>query len=275
MKFIKMQGCGNDFIVVDAFQETVAEPGRAATKLCKRHFGIGADGLILVEPAKSGHGRMRMFNPDGGEAEMCGNGIRCVAHFLYTRKDQTADRLLIETGSGVREVVRQYRAGYGETYEVEMGSPLFLMPGPSGMVEAESGPAEISVAACKVSGTPLSMGNPHFVVFVENLEQCPVAEWGMQIEGTGLFKRGTNVEFVQILKETRLAQRTWERGAKETLACGTGAAASAAVAIAYGWAKSPVEVRLPGGSLFLRWDSRGPVYLSGDAVEVFHGEVEV
>lgn len=253
MKFIKMHGCGNDYVLVDG---ALDEPGAAARYLCNRRFGVGADGLITLEPAPVADAMMRIFNADGSEAEMCGNGIRCAA--LHLSAYQT-DVITIETLSG-RKVIRNMG---GNLFEVEMGKPEF--PG--------NGEAALDVKDRVFSGTRVSMGNPHFVVFVDDVEEFPVDEYGPLMER--LFEKGTNVEFVHVTGKGGLRQRTWERGVGETLACGTGACAAAAVAIEAGKVTSPVKVALTGGSLTIRWDGEGPIFMAGEAVEVFRGEVHL
>jgi diaminopimelate epimerase len=277
MKFVKMAGLGNDYVLIDLFQEELADPGMLAQCLCTRRSGIGADGLILLGPSGTADCSMRMFNPDGTEAEMCGNGIRCLARYYMAEKGGACDRIRVETRAGVREVTRHYHAGEGDRYEVNMGAPLFLAPGASGMVESKGGAEEIVIEhqGMKITGTPLSVGNPHFVVFVDDVTTCPVEEWGPAIERASFFDKGTNAEFVQVLDRHTLKQRTWERGAGETPACGTGATAAAAVAIAFGRAKSPVEVKLAGGVLDLRSDDAGSIYMAGAATEVFRGEIDL
>jgi len=283
MRFHKMHGCGNDFVLVDCFLEDVDDPSATAVQVCDRHIGVGADGLLLVEPPSdlgSEHAAgMRIFNPDGSEAEMCGNGIRCIAAYLCDAgRCASSDRVLIETAAGTRRVVVKDEGHGGERlFGVEMGVPVFLDLAGSGDGAAyRTGEGEISLALedRTISGTAVSMGNPHFVVFVDDLESCPVREHGPVIEKHPSFPHGTNVEFIKVLDRHTLSQRTWERGVGETIACGTGAAAAAAAAVRRSAVKSPVRISLRGGSLTVRWDGKnGPLWLSGEALEVFRGEL--
>lgn len=276
MKFVKMHGCGNDYVLVDSFREKVENPRDMALHLCRRRFGAGADGLILIMPpvdAASADARMRIFNADGSEAEMCGNGIRCMAALCLEKGLGRDGRVAIETPAGMRTVAHSDLPGGGVGFEVDMGVPAFLAL-PPGSAKPGEAPGAFTVEAGGgiFSGTPVSMGNPHFVVFVEDVDACPVQEQGSRIEGAPCFPDGTNVEFVQVLGEGAMKQRTWERGVGETLACGTGAAAAAAAAIRQGAVSSPVKMGLRGGDLFIRWDGEGTLFLSGAAVEVFRGE---
>ncbi|MFH2001933.1 MAG: diaminopimelate epimerase [Planctomycetota bacterium] len=271
MKFIKMHGCGNDYVLVDGFEQTIENPGAVARALCDRRFGIGADGFIVLEPAHGAQGRMRIFNPDGSEAEMCGNGIRCVARFLFEKTGQGGDKIEIETQAGKRVVTRQMENGL-EMFDVNMGKPVFLGKSDGGLVSV-SQPEEVlaDIGSVTITGVPVSVGNPHFVVFVDDMGVCPVREWGPAIERLPLFENGTNVEFIQVQARGRFRQRTWERGAGETLACGTGASAAAAVAVALGKAGNPVIAELLGGWLSLSIDDEGVVFMRGEAIEVFRG----
>ena len=264
MKFAKMHGCGNDYIVVDGFRQKIEDIRLTADRLCLRKYGIGADGLILLEASPSVDAKMRIFNSDGSEAEMCGNGIRCAARFLIV-EGYAQSPVSLETAAGLRVVSACTLQGGTPGFEVDMGAPVIN--------DRRLLTFQGAVSISEIEGTPVSMGNPHFVVFVDALEDFPVAECGSLIEKSSSFPEGTNVEFARILDETALVQRTWERGVGETLACGTGASAVAAVAIRRGWVKSPLTVKLTGGDVGIRWDGKGSIFLSGEAVEVFRGEI--
>jgi diaminopimelate epimerase len=209
---------------------------------------------------------MRIYNADGSEAEMCGNGIRCMARLLIRDRGHGPAPVVIDTQDGLKTVNYESLPGGGEFLEVEMGVPVF---------GSEGGEQTVALGGRTVLGTPVSMGNPHFVVFVEQVDGHPVERDGPALSGHPSFPEGTNVEFVQILDKEAFKQRTWERGAGETLACGTGASASAAVAMRRGLVESPVKVELRGGTLRIRWNPPEPLFMAGEAVEVFRGEIDI
>ncbi len=275
IRFTKMQGIGNDFVMVD----TIAEPLPAldladlARRANDRKFGVGGDGLILLERGESAPFRMRMFNPDGSESEMCGNGIRCFAKMLRDKGHLSTDKVDVETGAGT----------------------LHLEIKPSGMVSVNMGVAKLTRGEIGMSGeaseiyqevptetmsgtfpaTAVSMGNPHLVLFVADAESIPFTVIGPELEHHPLFPRRTNVHFIQVLDRQTLIQKTWERGAGATLACGTGACASAVAAFVTGRAERSAEMRLPGGSLFIDYLENGEVVMTGPAETVFEGELVV
>jgi diaminopimelate epimerase len=277
MKFSKMQGAGNDYVYVNGFEEEIADPGALARELSDRHFGIGSDGLILILPSSIAEVRMRMFNADGSEAEMCGNGIRCVAKYTYDHKLVDSTDIRIETASGVLPI-QMYIGPDGrvERARVDMGQPRLeraALP--------MTGPADERVIdqPCTIDGrqlkmTCVSMGNPHAVIYVEDVEQFPVAEVGARIENHSCFPRRTNVEFVQVLGPNEVIQRTWERGAGETLACGTGASAVTVAGVLTGRSERKILNHLRGGDLELEWLESGAVMMTGPAVEVFTGDYQ-
>jgi diaminopimelate epimerase len=278
MKFTKMQGAGNDYVYVNCFEEKVANPAEVAVKVSNRNFGIGSDGLILIMPSEVADVRMRMFNSDGSESEMCGNGIRCVAKYAYDHGIVGKKEITAETGAGI--LTLQLFAG--ETNKVEkvrvnMGAPRLSrkeipMIG-DGSVRVINEPLNILHTTFHI--TCVSMGNPHCVIFVDEAEKFPVEKYGPLIENHDLFPRRTNVEFVQILSPTEVRQRTWERGAGETLACGTGASAVTAAAVLNGLTGKKIINRLSGGDLEMEWADDGCIYMTGPAVEVFAGEIEI
>jgi len=269
MRFTKMHGTGNDYVYVDLFDETVSDAGALARVVSDRHTGIGADGLILLAPAESGDAdvRMIMYNADGSRAEMCGNGIRCLAALARAHGRTQEDSMRVETDSGVKEVELRK-----EGARVDMGDPEFDprkipvdLPGPR-IVDAP-----IEVEGQTFAMTCVSMGNPHAVVFVEDVEAVEIAWIGPAFERHPLFPQRVNVSFAEVVDPGHVKQRTWERGSGETRACGTGACAVCVAGVLTGRTATPLRSRLPGGELFLEWDDEGRVYMTGPAVEVFHG----
>ncbi|MCA1797463.1 MAG: diaminopimelate epimerase [Desulfuromonadaceae bacterium] len=275
MQFVKMHGLGNDYVYVDTSISAVEHPELLAREVSDRHFGIGSDGLILILPSEVADSRMRMFNADGSEAQMCGNGIRCVAKYLYDRKRVTGTTVNIETAAGVRsiEVVPGGDGKAGQAV-VHMGVPHLLR----GEIPMCGEPQEQALnAALQVEGETfevscVSMGNPHCVVFVEDVETFEVQKWGPLLETHAWFPERTNVEFVEIISSAEVKQRTWERGAGETLACGTGASAVVVAAYLTGRCERNIVTHLRGGDLFMEYVPQGYVRMTGPAVEVFQGE---
>lgn len=280
MKFVKMHGAGNDFVVVDGLAEDLESLDlvELSRRMCDRHFGIGSDGLILVLPSRTAAFRMRMFNPDGSEAEMCGNGIRCFAKYVYDRGLTLDTSFTVETLAGVKELRLSVEDRRVVRVRVDMGSPSFdpeAVP-----VKAQAGPdgvarVQLRVGGRRLEGTCLSMGNPHCVVLVEDIAAFPVEKIGPLIEDHRLFPRRTNVPFVQVLARDHLKVRVWERGAGETLACGTGACAAAVACALNGVSGRRAAVELPGGRLEIEWRGDNRVLLDGPAAEVFTGEFPV
>jgi diaminopimelate epimerase len=274
MKFTKMQGAGNDYVYIDGFVEQVADPAALARQVSNRNFGIGSDGLILILPSTCADVRMRMFNADGSEAEMCGNGIRCVAKYAYDHGLARKREMTVETGCGVL-ALQLFINGHGrvERVRVAMGEPGLTraslpMTGPA----AEHAMAvPLEVAGYQLALNCVSMGNPHAVVYVDDVEQFPVTRVGPLIERHDWFPQRTNVEFVQVLNPQEVIQRTWERGAGETLACGTGAAAVTVAGILTGRTGRSIINHLRGGDLQMEWPEGGQVLMTGPAVEVFSG----
>jgi len=277
MKFTKMQGIGNDYIYIDCFQEQVADPEEFARRASDRHFGVGSDGLILILPSQVADVRMRMFNADGSESEMCGNGIRCVAKYVYDHGLVRKTALRVETGNGVLDLqLFLGNDGLVAKVQVNMGLPILQraaipMTGPATETAVL---VPFVVAGHTLELTCVSMGNPHAVVYVDDVAAFPVTEIGPQIETSDWFPRRTNIEFVQIVSRTEVIQRTWERGAGETLACGTGASAVTVAGVLTGKTERKILNHLRGGELELEWLDNGPVLMTGPAVEVFSGEYE-
>ena len=276
MKFTKMQGAGNDYVYVNCFEEKIADPRKVAIQVSNRNFGIGSDGLILIMPSEKADLRMRMFNSDGSESVMCGNGIRCVAKYAFDHGILAKTEITAETGAGILTLqLVPDSNGKIEKVRVNMGPPRLTraeipMTGDaSATVIAE--PLTVLDRTFKI--TCASMGNPHCVIFVDHVEAFPVLTYGPLIENHKLFPRRTNVEFVQILSRTEVRQRTWERGAGETLACGTGASAVTAACVLNGLTDRKILNHLSGGDLEMEWDGDGSIYMTGPAVEVFNGEI--
>ncbi|MEI7833262.1 MAG: diaminopimelate epimerase [bacterium] len=277
MNFTKMHGLGNDFIVVDCLRgEHVAELVEATVRLCDRHRGIGADGLILVLPATDADFRMRIINSDGSEPEMCGNGIRCFAKFLYDTGLTTNTTLAIATLAGMIGAELTVTDGKVSAVRVDMGIPRLErvdipMIGDTGEVVDEP----LQVLGRTFSTTAVSMGNPHAVTFVEDVERFPLEQYGPLVENHPSFPRKTNAEFVEVISPTHLRMRVWERGAGITQACGTGACATLVAAVLTNRAERTATVELPGGPLHISWDVNEHVYMTGPAVAVFTGSVRI
>jgi len=275
MRFTKMHGAGNDYVYVNCFDQPLpADPVRLAVAMSDRHFGIGADGLILIAPSSRADARMVMYNADGSEAEMCGNGIRCVARYLHDHGLVPRPRLTIETGAGVLELELQIRSGCVDRVRVDMGVPI-LEAGriPTTLAGSPVVDVPLAVGGRTLTVTCVSMGNPHCVTFVDTLTDDWVLQIGPLVEVDAHFPRRVNAEFVQVLSPREVRQRTWERGSGETLACGTGACAVCVAGVLTGRTERRIVVHLAGGDLELEWSGDdGHVYLTGPAVEVFQGE---
>ena len=276
MKFTKMHGLGNDFVILNCLNETVANPSELAQDMCDRNFGIGADGLVLVlkSDLEEADFRMRIFNPDGSEPEMCGNAIRCFAKYLYERELTTKTDLNIETLAGIIKPKLILEDGEVELVKVDMGQPrLKRSEIPMKGEESKQVVQEpLYVAGEELKVTCVSMGNPHCVTFVDDAEAAPVRELGPQIETHDLFPEDINVEFIEVVNEAELKMRVWERGAGVTLACGTGACGSTVAAILNDFTEQKVTVHLLGGDLVIEWADDNHVYMSGPATEVFTGD---
>ena len=276
MKITKMQGLGNDYIYVNCLEETVADPAALARKISDRHFGVGSDGLVLIMPCEEADFRMRMYNADGSEAEMCGNASRCVGKYIHDRglSDKTEIRLM--TGAGIKILKLTLKDGKTESVRVDMGEPV---------LEAARIPVNVSGnpvvgAAVEAKGqafrmTCVSMGNPHAVIFVDDADSFDVHGIGAEIEVNPLFPRKTNVEFVTVKDRTHLRMRVWERGSGETLACGTGACATLVAAVLNGLCDKKAVLELNGGPLTVEWDPEtNHVFQEGPAEFVFDAEYD-
>ena len=275
MKFTKMHGAGNDYIFIEDFKDTIKNPSRLSVDMSNRNFGIGSDGLILILKSKNADFRMRMFNSDGSESAMCGNGIRCFAKYVYDHKLTDKENITIETGGGIKDLDLKIKDKKVDSVKVDMGEPLLLremipMLGEPGMVINENLHLPDGI---NFTITSVSMGNPHVIIFVEDAKNFPVAKYGPIIENFNLFPERTNVEFVQVLNRKEIIQRTWERDAGETMACGTGASAITVAGVLTKQTERKLTVHLSGGKLKTEWNEKNNhVYLTGPAVEVFKGE---
>lgn len=275
--FTKMQGIGNDFIVVNCLNDPLVEERLAeiSIKVNDRKFGIGGDGLILVLPSRMADFRMRMFNPDGSEAEMCGNGIRCFAKYVYDRKLVSDSTVKVETLAGVKVLKLITRGGKVENVRVDMGQPrLRRSEIPMRGEDTEKVVAEpLKADGKRYEITAVSMGNPHVVIFDDNIESFDLARVGPQIENHKSFPQRTNVQVVKVCSNSEIILRTWERGAGITLACGTGACAAVVASALNGKTVKRVNVHLPGGDLLVEWMGDNRVMMTGPAEEVFEGEI--
>lgn len=276
MRFAKMHGAGNDFVVIDGVKEQIPEQQlpAVARHACDRHFGIGGDGFILVLPSRAANFKMRMINPDGSEAEMCGNGVRVFAKYAFDRGLHTDPVMTVETLGGIKTIKLDTAGGKVRTARVDMGEPRLMrseipMKGDNTQVILEP----LKVAGKKIEITCVSMGNPHCVTFVDDVDAYPVEKMGPQIENHSVFPRRTNVEFAQIINPKEIKQRTWERGTGETLACGSGSCSSVVAGVLTERTTRRVTVHLRGGDLLIEWLGDNHLYMTGPAEEVFEGNV--
>ena len=275
IKFTKMHGLGNDYVYIDAINQNIENESTLAQFVSNRHFGIGSDGLILICKSNIADFKMRMFNSDGSEAEMCGNGIRCVGKFVYDKGLTNKTIVTIETLAGIKTLKLNTKDGKVETVRVDMGEPI-LNPKEIPVISNEEPVKNLVLEADdkKFKFTCVSMGNPHAITQVENTDNFDVEKYGKILEVDKAFPNKTNVEFIQIVDEEHVKMRVWERGAGETLACGTGACGTAVACYLNGETGRKVEVELLGGNLYIEWDEKdNHVYMTGPAVTVFEGEL--
>jgi diaminopimelate epimerase len=275
LHFTKMHGIGNDYIYINGFEETLpADLPKLARQLSPRHTSVGSDGLIVILPSKIADVRMRMFNADGSEAEMCGNGIRCVAAYSYDRRLCPRTQMAIETGGGVKyATVTLDELGRAGAVRIDMGEPV-LNAGdiPSAFTGGPVLMQPLTALAKTWPVTLVNMGNPHAVIFVKDVAAAPVETAGPALETDSAFPKRANIEFVQVIDREHLSMRVWERGAGETRACGTGACASAVAAALNGFANRSVTVKLLGGELMIAWDERtNRVHMTGPVAYVYDG----
>lgn len=275
MKFTKMHGIGNDYVYVNCFEESVKNPAEVSKFVSDRHFGIGSDGLILISPSAIADFRMNIYNADGSQAEMCGNGIRCVAKYVYDYGLTDKTEISVETLAGIKYLRLQVENGKVASVEVNMGAPI-LEPKEITVTVEESPVVNVPV---EVKGkiyhmTCVSMGNPHAIIFMNNVKDLDIAAIGPYFENHTVFPKRTNTEFVEVLDRNTVNMRVWERGSDETLACGTGACATTVACILNDKTENEVTVHLLGGDLKIRWDREAnQVYMTGPATVVFDGEI--
>lgn len=277
MKFTKMHGCGNDYVYVNCFKEQVADPSQLAIQVSDRHFGIGSDGLILICPSEQADFRMRMFNADGSEGKMCGNGVRCIAKYVYDYGLTDKTTISIETKGGIKYLELHVEDGKVQTVKVDMGEPILNAKEIPVDWEAEKMIEEkVTIDGQEYEMTCVSMGNPHAVVWVEDTASLPLEKIGPVFETHPMFPERVNTEFVQILNKKEVNMRVWERGSGETLACGTGACATAVACILNGKTEEEVVIHLLGGDLKIQYDKKtNHVFMTGPATTVFDGEIAV
>lgn len=275
IKFTKMHGLGNDYVYMDAIHQKIDNKSELARFVSNRHFGIGADGLILICKSDIADFKMKMFNQDGSEAEMCGNGIRCVGKFVYDKGLTNKKTLKIETLAGIKILKLNVDKGKVDTVEVDMGEPI-LSPEKIPVLSKEKIAKNLKIKSCDkiFYFTCVSMGNPHAITIVENVEKFDVKKYGENIEINKIFPNKTNVEFVEIIDKEHIKMRVWERGTGETLACGTGACATAVACNLNNLTSRHVFIKLLGGILEIEWKEDNHVYMTGPAVTVFEGNIE-
>lgn len=275
MRFTKMQGAGNDYVYIDCFRDPMPhDPAGLSRKMSDRHFGVGGDGLILICPSDKADARMRMFNADGTESEMCGNGLRCVAKYVYDHGLVRKPTMTIESGNSVKSFHLEIAGGQVNRVRVDMGEPI-LDPSRIPTTLPGNPPIEVSLPNSELATpvTCVSMGNPHCVTYVDTITDALVLGIGPKVERHPAFPRRTNVEFVRVNKPDEVTVRVWERGSGETLACGSGACAVVVASVLTKRTQRRITVHLPGGDLQLEWlETDNHVYMTGPAVEVFSGD---
>lgn len=273
MKFTKMQGLGNDYLYINCFEEKVKNPYELSIKMSDRHFGVGSDGIILIMPSEVADFKMRIINSDGSEAEMCGNGIRCFGKYVYDNKMTDKSIILVETLAGILVLEMTIQDGQVELVKVDMGEPILKASQVPVITDKERFVSEeIDVADQALKVTCVSMGNPHAVTYMDDVKNLKIETLGPKVEHHELFPRRINTEFVKVIDRDILEMRVWERGAGETLACGTGACAVLVSSVLNGVSNRKATVKLLGGELLIEWnESNNHVYMTGPAVKVFDG----
>ncbi len=275
LKFTKMQGAGNDYVYINGFETQVKDPETLAKRISDRHFGIGSDGLVLILPSQTCDFQMRMFNADGSEAEMCGNASRCIGKYVYDHKMTSKRSVTLETKAGIKTLKLSIKDNTVSEVEVDMGSPVLNgldIPVRLELEEVINYPLVVNNETFHI--TCVSMGNPHAIIYVADVDSTDPATHGRSIENHPFFPKQTNVEFVQVVNRSLLKMRVWERGSGETLACGTGACATLVASVLNNVCERAATVRLLGGDLKIEWRENGHIYMTGPAVTVFEGEIE-
>ena len=277
MKFTKMHGIGNDYVYVNCFKETVEHPSEMAIKVSDRHFGIGSDGLILIKPSEVADGKMEMYNADGSQGAMCGNGIRCVAKYMYDYGITDKTSISVETKSGIKYLDLTLKNGKVDTVKVNMGAPILRaseIPVVSEKEQVISEPVTADGKEWKI--TCVSMGNPHAITYIDDVKHLEIEKIGPKFENHEIFPDRVNTEFVHVIDRNTVEMRVWERGSGETYACGTGACAVAVSSILNGLTEEEVTVKLLGGDLKIFWDRQeNRIYMTGSATTVFDGEIDL
>lgn len=274
MKFTKMNGCGNDYVYINCFEENIENPQKLAIEMSNRNFGVGSDGIILICPDEEADFRMRMFNADGSEAQMCGNGIRCVGKYVYDRGLTDKKRISVNTLAGIKYLDFEIENEKVKLVKVDMGEPI-LQAEKIPVINDVSPVIDKKIEACEKEFlfTCVSMGNPHAITFVDDTDSFDVEKYGKEIEVSPVFPERTNTEFVQLVSREHIKMRVWERGSGETLACGTGTCASVVACVLKGLTERKVKVDLLGGTLYIEWNEEdNHVYMTGPAEISFDGE---
>ena len=277
MKFVKMQGCGNDYVYIDGSKETVENKPEVVRKLSDRHFGIGGDGVIFINPSKIADFEMEMYNADGSRSEMCGNGIRCVAKYVYDYGLTDQTEITIESAGKIKYIRLFIKDGKVDQVRVNMGAPELSAVNVPVKAETEQViDAPITVEGTEYRMTCVSMGNPHAVIFMDEIQNLPMEQIGPKFEHHPCFPNRTNTEFVKVVDRHTVDMRVWERGTGETLACGTGCCATAVACVLNQKTEDEITVRLLGGELKIRWDrEENCIYMTGPARVVFEGTIEL
>ena len=277
MKFAKMQGCGNDYVYINGFEEKIEKEKKAelVRKLSERHFGIGSDGVIFINPSEIADFEMEMYNADGSRSEMCGNGMRCVAKYVFDKKMTTEKNFTVESFGKIKSITVIEEGGKAKLIKVGMGSPELLTEKIPAIYDSETiigKPIEVDGKIWE--GTCVSMGNPHVVMFVDDVKNMDLESIGPKFENHQMFPNRTNAEFVKIIDDETVEMRVWERGTGETLACGTGCCATAVACILNGKTKNKVLVKVLGGEILVEWDrEKKEIYMTGPGEFVFEGEI--
>lgn len=277
MEFTKMQGCGNDYVYVNGFENKIDNPNKLSEIVSDRHFGIGSDGLIVINPSEKADFKMSMYNADGSEGKMCGNGIRCVAKYVYDNKMTDKTTITVETLSGIKTLELNVKNDKVETVKVNMGTPILLpkdVPVVSDKDKVVDEPIVIDDKEYRI--TCVSMGNSHAITFIENTDDLKIETIGPKFENNPIFPDRVNTEFIQVLDRNTVKMRVWERGSGETFACGTGACATVVACVLNGLTDNKVTVKLLGGDLFIEYNrEENTVYMTGPAKVSFTGKIEV
>lgn len=276
MKFTKMHGCGNDYVYVNLFDEQIDNPVEVSIKISDRHYGIGSDGLITIGPSEVADFTMHIYNADGSEAEMCGNGVRCVGKYVYDNKLTDKTEVTVETLAGTKILKLNVVNGEVDTVKVDMGKPILESKAIPTVLDKENVINEsVTIEGEEFNITCVSMGNPHTILFIDDVDNIEIEKYGNMIEKCSLFPKRTNVEFVKVISKNEIAMRVWERGSDETWACGTGACASVVACILNGKTDNQVLVHLKGGDLNITYDENEHIIMEGAAKKVYVGEIEL